>query len=141
MPGTPILAGAGGGGDPTGACCDDATGDCTVAVAQTDCETAGSRYGGDGSDCATIDPACTAPLPGACCGPGDCVEVMQTECDAAGRLFRGDGTLCENQANCANIPTVSEWGLIAMSLGVLAAGTWVVRKRQTELDPNRPTAG
>jgi len=30
------------------------------------------------------------------------------------------------------IPTVSEWGLIAMSLGLLAAGAWVYNKRRIE---------
>ncbi len=33
------------------------------------------------------------------------------------------------------VPTVSEWGLAAMSLSLLVAGTWVVRKRMPQARP------
>ncbi len=132
MPGTPINAGdPQPAGDPTGACCDDATATCTEDETEDACEAPGSRWGGDGSDCATIDPACVA---GACCGPEDCQETTEVGCEAKGGKFRGDGTTCEAEA-CNNIPTVSEWGLFAMSLALLAAGAWVVKKRVPQADP------
>jgi hypothetical protein len=132
-PGVPIEAGA--APPPTGACCDDATATCSEDVTQADCEAAESRWGGDGSDCATIDPACVA---GACCGPGPCQETTEVGCEVKpGWKYRGAGTTCE-EAICADIPTVSEWGLFAMSLGLLAAGAWVVKKRIPQAKP--PTA-
>jgi hypothetical protein len=115
-----------------GACCDDATAKCNESVTQKHCEDAGSRWGGDGSDCATIDPACVA---GACCGPGPCTDQgTEVNCDAKSGKFRGAATTCEVEA-CNNIPTVSEWGLFAMSLGLLAAGAWVVKKRIPQAEP------
>jgi hypothetical protein len=72
-----------------GACCYDLLGVCTDNVNQVDCESAGHRYGGDGSDCTTIDPPCTA-----------------------------------------EIPAVSEWGVVAMTLLVLTAGTVVFLRRR-----------
>ncbi len=35
-----------------------------------------------------------------------------------------------------DIPTVSEWGLAIMALALLAAGTWVVRKRIPKPQPS-----
>ncbi len=134
-PGTAINAGdPQPAGDPTGACCEDAIAACTEDVTQADCEDAGSRWGGDGSECATIDPACPA---GACCGPGPCQEITEADCEAKGAKYRGDGTTCEVEA-CNNIPTVSEWGMFAMSLGLLAAGAWIVKKRVPQ--PEQPSA-
>ncbi len=76
-----------------------------------------------------------APVTGACCGPGPCQEIAEADCEVkAGWKYRGDGTTCE-EAACNNIPTVSEWGLLAMSLGMLAAGAWVVRKRMPQAKP------
>ncbi len=66
-----------------GACTDDET--------QSDCEGDGRRYGGDGSDCATIDPPCIPP-------------------------------------SATDIPTVSEWGLIVMTLIGLTLGTVLFRR-------------
>lgn len=69
-----------------------------------------------------------APGEGACCGPGPCQEITEAECEAMGWKYIGDGVTCE-EAGCNYIPTVSEWGLAIMALALLAAGTWVVRKR------------
>ncbi len=64
---------------------------------------------------------------GACCGPGQCVQVIETEC--AGK-YRGDGTKCEQEV-CGGIPTVSEWGLIVLAVLLVAAGTVVLPKRRS----------
>lgn len=125
-PNTPINAGDPQASDPTGACCDDATGICTEGVTQADCETAESRWGGEDSACATIDPACVVPT-GACCDLSDltCLEnVTEADCE---QDWTG-GVTCAD-VGCVAIPTVSEWGLAIMSLSLLAAGTWVVKKR------------
>ncbi len=45
-----------------GACCDARRGVCTESVAGFDCDGPGAVFGGDGSTCATIDPACDPPL-------------------------------------------------------------------------------
>lgn len=69
---------------------------------------------------------------GACCGPQDCVQTTQAYCETSGK-YRGDATTCATQENCAGIPTVSQWGLVVMTLVVLTAGTIVlVRRRSVE---------
>ena len=68
---------------------------------------------------------------GACCGsPGDvaCTQLTQTLCEGGGGVYVGDGTVCEG-LGCP-IPTISEWGLVAMTLLVLGAGTVVLRRRR-----------
>ena len=87
---------------------------------------------------------------GACCAPSGCIEVTQADCEqlSLGK-YQGDATTCEvdtdgdgvpdacdtcpgfDDAEPCPIPTVSEWGLIAMTLLVLTAGTVVLRARRT----------
>ena len=84
-----------------------------------------------------ICAGCGGDHTGACCGPGPCQETpTQADCEAKGQgwKYAGDGTTCE-EAACNNIPTVSEWGLAIMALSLLAAGTWVVRKRVPQPQP------
>ena len=45
-----------------GACCDESTGTCTFQTEQ-ECTSQGFRYGGDGSDCSSVTPACEEPPP------------------------------------------------------------------------------
>lgn len=47
----------------TGACCVDNTGICTGNVPQGICESAGNRYGGNGSTCGNINPPCVPLVP------------------------------------------------------------------------------
>ena len=65
---------------------------------------------------------------GACCGPGECIQIVEAGCGTFGK-YRGNLTTCEQEA-CAGIPTVSEWGLVAMALLVLTAGTLVYARRR-----------
>jgi len=86
-----------------------------------------------------ICAGCPQPPPtGACCGPGPCQEITEAECEAMGWKYvtdeLGDPKTCA-EAACNNIPTVSEWGLAIMSLSLLAAGAWVVRKRIPQPKP------
>lgn len=89
---------------PVGACCDEATGQCMENELQADCGTAGGRYGGDDSTCATINPPCVAS-PGACCdeGIGQCVDdVLLGAC--VGR-WGGPGSTCATiDPTCAAVP-------------------------------------
>jgi len=84
------------------------------------------------------DPTPGTPVPagqatiGACCNntTSECTDnVTDAECPPADTFHAGQ-TCAE--ARC--IPTVSEWGMLATSLAVLAAGTWIVTKRKQLAD-------
>ncbi len=67
---------------------------------------------------------------GACCTSQGCELLTEAQCaelDTA--KYNGDGTVCEDVCP-AGIPAVSEWGLVAMTLLVLTAGTLVLTKRR-----------
>ncbi len=74
---------------------------------------------------------------GNCCVEGECMEdVTEAVCNSAGGEYQGNGTECVPSA-CAGgghdhdpIPTVSEWGLVVMTLLVLTAGTVVIGRRR-----------
>ena len=69
-------------------------------------------------------PLGAADPTGACTIPaGACVQTSADLCEAIGGSYQGDG------AACAEIPTVSEWGLIAMSLLILSAGALMLHRR------------
>lgn len=81
---------------PAGACCDEATGTCVDGVAPADCVDMGFRFGGSGSDCASIDPQCLAPT-GACCddSTGTCSDgITQADCDDLMFRYGGDDSDC-----------------------------------------------
>ncbi len=82
---------------PTGACCNVAEGVCTITT-ENECQVPGLRYGGDGSDCDTIDPPCEPPeFTGACCddATGICTEdETQAVCEGTSRRYGGDGSTC-----------------------------------------------
>ena len=82
---------------PTGACCDDATGDCVDNVPVEECPPP-LRFA-LGVLCANLEPPC-GEVPGACCDPatGDCIEMTESECaDAWGGTgdYQGDWTSCD----------------------------------------------
>ncbi len=100
--------------------------------------------------CAMLDPLCCGEEGGlpqgfgtsctsaaACCMPdGSCIEVDPECCDEAGGFSAGVGQPCLGDKNgdgkddaCHKIPTVSEWGLIIMTLLLLTAGTIVFSRR------------
>ena len=81
--------------------------------------------------CAASCPPC--PTTGACEAPGEApncrCDITFEECTAIGGNFLGFGSTCSGIC----IPAVSEWGLLAMTLLVLCAGTVVVRRRAAVL--------
>ncbi len=82
---------------PTGACCIDATGDCTNGVEEAVCINGGGRWGGSPSDCQSINPPCQGPT-GACCAAGFCgTDLTAIECADAGGAYQGDGSICAGQ--------------------------------------------
>jgi glucose/arabinose dehydrogenase len=91
---------------PTGACCDDSNGVCTIQTMSA-CAGSGFRYGGDGSTCATINPPCVGPT-GACCddSSGACTEARtEMECTADGFRYGGDDSTCGNISPACTGPT------------------------------------
>jgi len=101
-------------------------------VALVDCNMNGVDDAAE-SDCNgdTIPDDCQAPVKGAVCGPYACFDMSTCEAALFTRVgHRGpNGTSCGTAANCAGIPAVSEWGLVALTLVMLAAGTVVLRRR------------
>ncbi|MCK4342807.1 MAG: choice-of-anchor L domain-containing protein [Phycisphaerae bacterium] len=92
-------------------------------------------YLGDGSECLAY---------GACClEDGYCQEMTEADCEATGGEFLGDGTMCLGDSNengiddaCeAHVPTVTEWGLIVLTVLLLAAGTIIFSRRQRRVTP------
>ncbi len=97
----------------------------------------GVSYCGDGVCCANTGEdhsTCPGDCPaGACClsNNGCVLNETQDGCVKLGGRYMGDGTtvcLHNDAGNC--IPTLSEWGLLAMTLLVLTAGTVVVMRRR-----------
>lgn len=64
---------------------------------------------------------------GACCLPPNlCPLLTQEECDAQGGVYQGAGTtVCP--PGC--VPTVSEWGVVTLTVLMLSAATIVIRRR------------
>ncbi len=82
-------------------------------------------------DCSQdVDENCIPDECGACCTAEGCEQTTEVLCDGPSKSkYNGDGTTCE-EACPAGIPTVSQWGLVVMTLLVLAAGTVVLGRRQ-----------
>ncbi len=97
-------------GAPTGACCENDTGQCFENINETNCTMdPNNRYGGDGSTCATINPPCQPPPTGACCddGTGVCSEAQtQAQCQGNGRRYGGNNSTC-GTINPACVPPAS----------------------------------
>ena len=100
----------------TGACCDDATGDCVVTT-QAACG-AGSTYQGDGTVC---DPnPCPQPATGACCSTdGTCQVLTQADCGLSpGAVYQGDGTDCNGCFVCGIPPLTNDLCVDAIPVAV-----------------------
>ncbi len=75
-------------------------------------------------------PDCCAVPVGACeTQSHGCIETTQAFCTGffvTGGVYQGNGTACPNTEP---IPTVSQWGLVAMTLLLMTAATLVMRGR------------
>ena len=134
---------------PTGGCCMDGDGECVgcegffCATSNTFCVTNDGLNYAAGLVCADFGggPICAVPAgtPQGCClvQEGICnPDQTRLECFGEGndaeRWF--DGKSCSEIPQCAplprNVPTLSEWGLIAMA-GILGiVGFMVIRRRK-----------
>jgi hypothetical protein len=119
---------------PAGAPCDDGN----PATCNDQCTGACGCVGGacgDGVCCGTAaENHSTCPGDcGACCLPnnGCTLEVTQDACVKLGGRYMGGGTSsCAHDAAGNCIPTVTEWGLLAMTLLFLTAATVVIIRRR-----------
>lgn len=67
------------------------------------------------------------PPPGSCCQPeGSCTITLEDKCTTGTWT---EGQVCNPNPCTKDIPTVSKWGLIAMALLVLSAGTVILQRK------------
>ncbi|MCH7886138.1 MAG: IPTL-CTERM sorting domain-containing protein [Planctomycetes bacterium] len=85
--------------------------------------------------CCLGDKTCTLETPDQCATLGGAFKGKGLECGPVIKCLKPDGTieisaeLCCDQQGGIEIPTVSEWGLVALTLVLLTAGTIVLRRR------------
>lgn len=132
----PDLAQCAGG--PTGACC-FGNGFCTPQT-QVDCEAVqGQVYLGDGTECVG-DLTCPAVCWSCLCVDGSSTSAEsavgcvaeESACDAFCQALGGTQSFQCDLGPCATIPTVSEWGMIVMTLLALTAGTLLFARARTQ---------
>jgi hypothetical protein len=117
--------------ETTGACCDTLTGDCVERLIAAECTGLHRRWT-KGASC--TDVPCDA-VPGACCDPdpfGGCSETTQAECACDQCVWHKLLTCPEIECVHTPIPTVSEWGLVVLTL-LLLTGAKVSFDRRSEL--------
>jgi hypothetical protein len=74
-------------------------------------------------------------LTGACCDPatGICIDdVLQADCQDPLQWNEGvpcDQVECEPKTTTTGVPTMSQWGMIAMGILLAALLIWSVRRR------------
>lgn len=126
--------GSGVGIRQNGACCDLLAGTCEDDVDQDECSGAQQLWTKGGS---CVDVVCDA-TPGACCNhhaaplaiEGTCEETTINECTCDGCDWTKGATCAEItcDADFVDIPTVSEWGLMVLTLLLLTAGKLAFRR-------------
>jgi len=91
-----------------------------VCIADESCQ---CLLGYSGQQCETTScSGVPSNDPSVCSGHGVCIALDTCSCDAT---HAGDN--CEFLAS--EVPTVSSWGVVALGLIILAAGTLLVRRR------------
>ncbi len=110
--------------DATGACCLMA-GSCQDGVTQSICSGMSGTFQGTCTTCAN-------DVAGACCLPDSTCQdgLTPPQCTALSGTHQGGCSVCSGApGECdVSIPTVSEWGVAAMTLLVLTAGTVILRR-------------
>ncbi len=99
--------------------------DCDGAVDYVDAGVAACQFQEQTDCCNKPDGACTGAVSNAI---PPCAVTLEALCGLFSGTFHGDRTVCEG-ANVIDIPAVSTWGALALSLSVLSAGTLVLRRR------------
>ncbi len=98
----------------------------TVSVANATCEFCGNGICAVGEECTCVAD-CGAPLTNE--GMGTCNDGIDNDCDLSTDCFDPD---CFGVDGCpaTPIPTMTEWGLMVMTVLLLAAGTIVFARRR-----------
>lgn len=123
---------------PGSGCCIESQGICFADVSENDCPVPPNEAFLLGQSC--VDPRCETPPPGeGCCVETEAVCSITTaeNCPVPPNLeFLGIGSNCTDQNICnpippiSSVPTLSQWGLIAMA-GILGlVGFIMVIRRQ-----------
>jgi hypothetical protein len=112
------------------ACCDLSTYDC-VNVQETECIDLGGSFT-EGTLCNDLEQPCSEA--GACCNTatGVCTDGFAIDCGGYLEAFF-PGELCEN-VQCEvppNVPTLTQWGMIALIVVLLAGLTIKFGRRRT----------
>jgi len=105
-----------------GACCDRISGLCSDGVPSANCAGQFEQFS-EGAFC--DDVACDLIVVGACCDGaiGTCEDtVAQDDCVGTDETFFANLLCAQIECLTNPIPTVSEWGLIVLTLTLLAAG-------------------
>ncbi len=116
-----------------GSCCNLLDGSCTGGRVQAECrsENPAQRVWEKGGDCGTVE--CSAVL-GACCDEdafGGCSQTTQAGCDAPKKGVWYKLEDCEDIECLHNaIPTVSEWGVVVLTLLLLTGAKVYFGRRQ-----------
>ena len=102
-----------------GACCDQNAGTCADDVPFDSCRGLLQNWTA-GIQC---NEALCQPVIGACCNSivGCTDNVISAECSCPECSWYGLASCCEIECHRAVIPTVSAWGLAALTLGLLTA--------------------
>lgn len=116
-----------------GCCCDNVTGTLTTGF-DDDCDGSNETFFINRPACgSTVAGACTLEV-GACCNfDGSCSDTTEAACDSSVGLnvVWNKGVSCsDDDFVCETIPTVSEWGLIVMTLLGCTLGTILYGRRR-----------
>jgi hypothetical protein len=114
-----------------GACCETVKGTCADGVLEADCKGA-QRIWTKGTSCSAVD---CDPTLGACCDHdpfGGCTDTTFNQCPTDGTKNEWTkGRSCA-QVTCTHnsIPTVSEWGIVVLTLLLLTGAKVYFGRRQ-----------
>jgi hypothetical protein len=114
-----------------GTCCDTLNGVCSEGILEADC-VGDQRVWTDGATCAEVvcDPAL-----GACCDQdvfGTCTMTTVMACDCNKCVWHKLLTCAQIECTHAAIPTVSQWGLVVLTLLLLIGAKVYFGRRQAE---------
>jgi hypothetical protein len=118
--------------EDTGSCCDSLYGECTEDVLAADCVGEWSHWTKLGACTGPDAVACDEDL-GACCDSdpfGACTDTTTSECTCSTCTWT-KGASCDN-TEClhSSIPTVSEWGLVVLTLLLLTGAKVYFGRRE-----------
>jgi hypothetical protein len=94
------------------------------------CVEVGGEWMGEGTTCQEVE--CT----GACCLPNEtCTDdISEYYCVSEGGKYQGHGTTCSEVDCTANIPLLSDLGLLAMIIILLLSGILILRRRRPGIE-------